>query len=536
MGFGCAADGVGSGSGMSTSGTAGTAGSAGAGGGPGVSAMCRQGASLASARINLLSVAEYTNIVRDVFKVDFVPETIPTQAGEYAVDEDAQVASAEVAKQYLRASDQVAGKLKPCGDAALAAGCVESFLREKLPRAWKRPVTDAEIAGLMAIFNGGVPDGGPRALSLVMQAALSSGAFMYRTEIGTDASGPPGSVSMTPYELASALSFALLQSVPDDALWARAVDGTITQTAVLNAEVDRLLALPVVHDSLTKKVGYYLNVEKVPVVSKDTKAFPEFTASLQSSLYQSAKLFLNDLVWGGSLNDLFTSNKYYSNEEISKVYGLPPVQGSALMPIELPPERNAGILTHPGLLASTNHSAGDDDIVHRGLWIYEQLACASPLGSPPPNALDVQGTFTGTERVKAQTRSSMPQCGACHRFFDPFGFASLNFDTIGRYRTIDPGDNLPVVSSATIAGLGQDLDGPISSMKDVADRLKVGRRVADCAVEHLAEYTMDHNPAAENSCAIEQIKETFARSGKLPELFRAILTSPAFATRDLSNQ
>ena len=73
-------------------------------------------------------------------------------------------------------------------------------------------------------------------------------------------------------------------------------------------------------------------------------------------------------------------------------------------------------------------------------------------------------------------------------------------------------------------------------MKDVADRFKLGRRVADCAVEHLAEYTLDHNPAAENSCAIQQIKENFASSGKLPDLFKAILTSPAFAKRDLSNQ
>lgn len=535
MAFGCAADGVGGKPHeVSPAGTAGTTGT-GTGGGAGVSTTCRQGASLASARINLLSVAEYTNIMRDVFQVEYVPETAPTATGEYPLDEDAQVASAEVAKQYLRAADQVAGKLKPCGDAALAAGCVESFLRKKLPRAWKRPVADAEIASLMAIFNGGLVDGGPRALSLLMEAALGAGAFVYETETGTDASGPTGSVAMTPYELANALSFALLQSVPDDALWAKAVDGTITQAAVLNAEVDRLLALPAVHENLTKKVGYYLNVEKVPLVSKDATAFPEFTATLQSSLYQSAKLFLNDLVWGGSLNDLFTSNKYYSNEEISRVYGLPPVQGSGLMPIELPPERNAGILTHPGLLASTNHHVGSDDIVHRGLWIYEQLVCATPLGAPPANALDVQGTFTGTERVKAQERSKLAQCGACHRFFDPFGFASLNFDVIGRYRTIDPGDNLPVVSTATIAGLGPDLDGPVSSMKDIADRLKVGQRVADCAVEHLAEYTLDHNPAAENSCAVQQIKDTFARSGKLPDLFRAILTSPAFATRDLSN-
>ena len=529
---GCSGDGAGDKPGTMPQGTAGTGGTQGVDPATG----CTINGSLASARISLLSVTEYTNIIRDVFGVEFVPEAPPTETGEYPLDEFAQVGSADIAKQYLRAADQVASKLKPCGDAAVEATCVEAFLRQKLPRAWKRPVTDAEVAGLMTVFNGGLPDGQPRALSLLMEAALGSGAFLYRTEVGTDASGPSGAVAMTAYELASALSFALLQSVPDDTLWAKAADGTITQPAVLSSEVDRLLAMPAARDNLTKKVGYYLDVEKVPVVSKDATAFPEFTATLKSSLYQSAKLFLNDLVWSGSLSDLFTSNKYYANDEIARVYGLPPVQGSGLMPVELPPERNAGILTHPGLLASTNHHAASDDIVHRGLWIYEHLACGSPLGAPPANALDVQNTLTGTERVKAQTRGTLPACAGCHRYFDPFGFASESFDAMGRYRTIDSADNLPVVTQATIVGLGADLDGDVSSMKDIADRLKAGRRVADCAVEHLAEYTLDHNPKAENSCAIQQIKDNFAATGKLPDLFKAILTSPAFATRDLSNQ
>lgn len=510
-----------------------------AGTGPGETPQtgdCRADGSLASARISLLSVTEYTNVVRDVFGVAFVPESPPVNTGEYTLDEFAQVGTADIAKQYSRAAEQVASKLKPCGDAALEAVCVESFLREKLPRAWRRPVTDAEIAGLMSIFTGGLPDGGPRALSLVMQAALGSGAFLYRTEVGADASGPPGSVALTPYELASAVSFALLDTSPDDQLWAKAADGSITQPAVLGAEVDRLLALPAARDNLTQKISFYLAVERIPGASKDSVTFPEFTPSLQSSLYQSAKLFLNDLVWSGQVSDLFTSNRYYSNEELSRVYGLPPVQGNALVPIELPAERNAGILTHPGLLATTNKHTATGDIVNRGLWIYEHLVCGSPLGAPPGNAGDVSNTLMGTARQKAQARNDLPQCGACHRFFDPFGFASEHFDAIGRYRTIDPEDNLPVVSTATIQGLGEDIDGPVASMKDVADRLKNGRRVADCVATHLAEYTLDHDPSGENSCAIQQIKDNFAASGKFPDLFRAILTSPAFATRDVNNQ
>jgi hypothetical protein len=212
------------------------------------------------------------------------------------------------------------------------------------------------------------------------------------------------------------------------------------------------------------------------------------------------------------------------------------VQGSGLVEIQMPPERNAGILTQPGLLASTNPKGAADDVVHRGLWIYSNLVCGVVVGSPPAGATAFFDTLTGTDRVKAQARDALPQCGACHAFFDPFGFASNNFDAIGRYRSIDPQDDMPVVSQSTIKNLGPDIDGDVSSMKDIADRLKTGRRVADCATKVLARYTLNHNPNEENSCAIEQIKDSFAASGKFADLFKAILTSPAFAKRDLGSK
>ena len=541
MGLGACTGGANSGHPSAGSGGAGALGGSGAisGSGPttgGSATGCRSEASLAPARISLINDEEYAHIVRDVFGVTFVPEVTAVRTGEYPLNEGAQIASADVAKQYYRAADQVASKAKPCGDAAVGASCVESFLRQKLPRAFKRPVTDAEIAGLMGIFNGALQDGAQVAFNAVMEAALVSGSFLYRTEIGADASGTTGSVAMSSYELANALSFSVLASVPDDELWGKAADGTITQPAVLSAQVERLLALQPARDILTKKVSYYLDVEKIPVVSKDAGVFSEFTPSLQSSLYQSAQLFLKDLVWNGSLGDLFTSNKYYANEEIAKVYGLPPVQGSGLIEVQMPAERNAGFLSHPGLLATSNLHTASDDVVHRGLWIYSNLVCGVSLGTPPANADEVFKSLTGTDREKAQARNALPQCGACHAFFDPFGMVSNNFDAIGRYRTIDPQDNKPVFTQATIKNLGADIDGDVSSLKDIADRLKTGRRVSDCATKLLAEYTLDHNPNEQNSCAIQQIKDDFAAGGKFVDLFKAILTSPAFATRDLAAQ
>src|SRR5262249_39616996 len=160
-------------------------------------------------------------------------------SGEYGFNaQEIATVGSTMAQAYLRAADQIATKIQPCGTAAITATCMESFLRAKLPLAWRRPVTDAEVTGLMGVFNAGLPDGAARAVQLVMEAALGSPAFLYRTEVGTNAAMATGNVALTPHELASAVSFSLTNSAPDAELRARAEDGTLTTTSVLDAEVD----------------------------------------------------------------------------------------------------------------------------------------------------------------------------------------------------------------------------------------------------------------------------------------------------------
>jgi hypothetical protein len=385
----------------------------------------------------------------------------------------------------------------------------------------------------MTIFNGGLPDGAGRAVELTMQAALASPPFLYRSEVGTNAATATGNVPLTPQEIASAVSFALTNSSPDAELAAKAADGTIASVDVLAAQVDRLMQLPAAHDNLAKKVSYYLNFEKVPIVTKDTSRFPDFTPSLQTSVYQSSQKLLADVLWSGHFADLFSSTRVYANADLARVYGLPGVTGTALAPVDgAAAGYTAGLLTHPALLLSSNKHVGTDDIVHRGLWVYENLACGVSIGAPPANADAVFATLTGTEREKALKRDAL-SCGGCHASFDPFGLVTENFDPIGRHRTIDPESGGPIDTSATIVRVGDDLDGPVKDVNEVASRLAKGRRASDCAAVHLVTYVLDHNPELENSCQMKQVKDDFANTGSFPQLFRAILTSPAFLTRDL---
>jgi hypothetical protein len=506
--------------------------------------QCAPGASLASARLTLLSDDQYRNIVLDAFGVTLPIATtitaLPSTTGLYPYNENAQVATTTV-QAYQRAADEVATRLSAipgCTGAATAA-CVEGFLRKNVALAWRRPLTDAEVTSLLSIFDSGAPDGPARQLQLIIDAVLLHPAFLYRSELGTNAATATGKVALTPFELASAVGFALLNSSPDEALWAKASDGSLTTPSVLASEVSRLMAAPRVKANLLKKVSYYLDFEALPFVSKDPSSFPEF-AGLQGALYQSSQLFLNDVVWGGHFNDLFSSHKIYANQAMAKAFGLPDVSGSELSAVSVSGEAyGAGVLTQPALLAASNLNATGDDVVHRGLWIHDNLLCAPPLPPPPGNASAVAATITGSSREQAMTRDTT--CGVgCHGQFDPFGLVTLSYDSIGRYRTTDPTTTPPGGALDTTATVPADILAGhpgmpvmLKNANDLAQALAVGRQVSDCTADHLATYTLDHSPTFEGSCELQTIRDRFQQSGSFSDLFVSILTSPAFLTRDV---
>jgi hypothetical protein len=547
--------------------------------------QCAEGASFAGARLSLITDDQYRNIVHDVFGVtvplSYTITQPPSDTGSYTYNEGAQVDQATIVQTYQRAADEVASLLTPplsgCTTSTVDATCMQQFLTTQLPLAWRRPVTSDEMTGLMTIFNSAASYGPTRQIQVVMEAALLHPAFLYRSEIGTNAANlSSGKIALTPFELASAVSFAMLNSVPDAELWSKAQDGSLTTPSVLASEVTRLMAVPAAHAFLTKLVSAYLDFEYLPFVIKDPVVYPQF-AALQPVLYQSSQMFLNDLMWnGGVFNDLFTSRKIYTNEAMSAAYGLPTVTGTQLQAVTTTGDMyNAGLLTQPALLAASNKSAGaepmmvpyrpaaDDDVIHRGLWIYYNLVCAPALPQPPGNALTVAATIAGDPtRYQAEYRDGPiaeadggvvvgSGCGAgCHGRFDPFGLPTMSYDGIGRYRTTDPStipangpiddsSNIPmgvltgVSSNTTVNGVPYV---HVNNVGDLAQLFLKGRQASDCAADILITDTLEHSPDVENSCQLQAVKDGFQKGGSFTDLFATIVTSPAFLTRDIENQ
>jgi hypothetical protein len=554
-----AADAAGLGGGVAGGGgAAGSAGADGGGAGGAGGAACAPQASLAPARVWQLTDREYVNVVRQVFGISLsdveAPKVDPSAPGVFNNDSEIRQVDFNDAVEYDRAAEVVAVRAAAnltsfLSCATLDEACVEAFLKKTLPRAYRRPVAPSDVADLMTLYRGAAStDGVAAGVGLVVQAILMSPFFLYRTELGTDAAIATTEVTLTPYELASALSFMFIDSAPDDPLWSAAESGDLANLSTLAGQVQRLLALPDARANLDRMVSYWLDVE-APATVKNRQAFPVYTPELAVDLDKSLKTFLDDVVWKGRLSDLFTSSRVYVNAQLSSVYSITGGLDATFVPVDMPnPERRAGILTQPGMLMAMNKNEAIADVVHRGLFVYRSLLCGADAGDIPPPPADeaaVAATMTGTEREKAAKRA-MLSCGGCHSLIDPLGLVFERYDAIGRYNAtlqvapdpMEPGKFVwttsptPIDTSAVAAPLlGMDLAGPIGDVGELARKLAgAKKRVAYCAARHVGRYAVGYDP--KDSCTVRAAGDVFLQSESFQDLFKALATLPGFRTRD----
>ena len=504
---------------------------------------CDASLGLAPPRLWRLNDQQYANVVHDVFGAGIAVPPDVSAARVRGSEEPSSASGLSIsdlptAQNYFRSAGTVAasavanlGALLPC--ATPDATCIEAFVRTKVARAFRRPVTDEQVTDMLAIYQLGAQDGPSAGIEGLLRYVLQSPWLLWRTELPTNSSATLGPEPLDAFDLASAVSFLLLNSAPDDPLWARAVDGTITQPAVLGAEVDRLMALPSAKANLVNKVGSWLSIRKTEVTAKNPSVFPEFTPEIQASLAESVQLFLEDVVEHGTLSDLVSSHRMYLNQELATLYGIGGVASTSLVPVDVAaPQWAGGILTQPAVLAAMSRSDKGDPI-HRGLFIYNSMVCGGTLPGPPPDALAIDSALPAdaSERDRANYRASDGKCRGCHARFDPFGLVSERYDPIGRYRETDASGKL-IDQTATVNLGGGPLDGFADGIPDLVARMKSARGFSDCASGMVADVALGRAASGENSCALRAVQEAFATNGSFLSLFKAIATSPEFAARD----
>lgn len=304
------------------------------------------------------------------------------------------------------------------------------------PDAWSRAYRQAQ-AGTMPPAGAARPDrAGYGALLMSIESAL-----------GADVPAPEDSSSQ---EIAGRLATLLWNGAPDEALLEEVRREQLTQPAVLEAQVRRMLADDRAEAFVSRFFFPWLGLDQLGTADPDTTHFPDYDVSLRDAMARETALFV-----GSQLRDdrdpieLWNASYTFLNERLAGHYGVPGVTGSQFRRVPLSTAERAGLLGQGSILMVTSRHQHGADAAYtspamRAMWVRMHF-----LGAPVPRA------FPGAQPVKPelpitpQTRTLPAEpCVNCHRNFFPLGYALEQFDPIGRWRTRDQAG--PVDVSGTL--------------------------------------------------------------------------------------
>jgi hypothetical protein len=344
---------------------------------------------------------------------------------------------------------------KTAGDAACARKITENLAR----RAFRRPVTPEEVNRLLPFYEFGREGGGSFDLGIeqVVTAVLSSPEFLYRSIRGTVP--PRGSASsdvegpLTDLELASRLSFFLLNTGPDDELLTLASKGGLTKAGVLEKQVTRMMADAKASSLVTSFAMKWLNIADLDAVKPDPTLFPEFNEQLRRDFSKEAEYFLSSiLLEDRSVVDLLTADQTFLNERLARHYGISGVLGNQFRKVTLSDRQRWGLLGKGAVLLRTSYGDRTSPVL-RGAWVLDKLM-GTPPSPPPPNVatnLDQKaGEKPKTIRARLEQHREQRLCMQCHGVMDPTGLPLENFDAIGRWRTTDRQAENAVIDTSTV--------------------------------------------------------------------------------------
>jgi hypothetical protein len=487
-----------------------------------------------------LTSTQYANAVRDVFGGKVASSTLFPRSGNgvsatgFTSDADATTVSLQDVTFIAEAADEVAlalaaqlPTLTACFANQATSACAGTYLDQYGPRAFRRPLLAAERTAFLALFEQLKAEGAPLAVAAMTSALLQSPQFLYRLEHGA-ADAPAAAFALTPYELASRLSFLVWDTVPDDALLAAAAQGTLSTDAGLRAEAERLLADPKAN---AVGVRFWRELIQIPALAVSAQLDQPLITAMQSQF----DTFVQGQMRTGTLSSMLTAREVPVDARLKQFYGLP---AGGANTTTLPAEQASGVLTLPVVMTGFAHG-NDTSIVYRGRFVRTRLLC-DKIGAPPNGALEMfPNTPSLSQRDRANTRMNFPACKGCHTRMDPIGLGFEQFDPQGHFRTQMP-SGAPVDANGVLAITGSPNEDFVGAAQ-LGTKLSANEAVAACTAKQwfrFAHGRVEQGDASGvtllgDSCSIRFAKERLLGANlSLHELVVATALSPSFRTRD----
>ena len=382
--------------------------------------------------------------------------------------------------------------------------CAKRILGTLMRRAYRRPVVEGDFVAPLQFFKQGRTEGGfDNGIEMALSAVLVSPEFLFRVE-----HDPAGLAPGTPYkvsnlQLASRLSFFLWSSIPDDELLEAATSGRLSNPAVLEHQVRRMLSDPRSRELVTNFASQWLHLRNLESVTPDMRAFPEFDDNLRQAFRDETELFLESVMREDrNVLELLSANYSFLNERLAKHYDIPGIYGSRLRRVDFGANsQRGGLLRHGSILTVTSYATRTSPVI-RGKWVLDNILGIPP--PPPPAAVPALSENTGISktlsmRERLAKHRSNPACFGCHQLMDPVGFSLENYDAVGRWRTSD--DGMAVDSDGGLPD-GSKFDGVAGLQKALLNRPEL---FAGTLTEKLMTYALGRGVEQHDAPAVRGI-------------------------------
>ena len=432
-------------------------------------------------------------------------------------------------RRIFTCTPDAAGSAGP-GLQAAERRCATTIVSTIARRAYRRPVTAADVDALMAFYDmGRAKKGFDGGVQLALRRILVDPAFLFRAERDPETVRAGAAFRVSDLELASRLSFFLWSSIPDEELLRVATNRQLREPAVYAAQVKRMLADPKADALVTNFGGQWLQLRNLQRSAPDLMAYPEFDDGLRQGFRRETELLLTSLLRENrSVMELLTADYTFVNERLARHYGIAGVTGSRFRRVAVTSEARRGLLGHGSMLLVTSHPNRTSP-VKRGKWILENLM-GSPPPPPPANVPPLDEThdparpLTMKERMEEHRRN--PTCANCHRLMDPIGLAMENFDGIGAWRERESGVR---IDAATQLADGSAITGVVALRQALLRRPDVFVRTM---TENLLTYALGRALSPDDMPAVRAIMRDAARQDyRFQALVQGIVNSTPFQMR-----
>ncbi len=408
--------------------------------------------------------------------------------------------------------------------------CAERILSTLMRRAYRRPVTSADLKKPMEFFRETrAQEGFEAGIESALSAILVSPQFLFRVEQDPVGVAPNTAYRISDLDLASRLSFFLWSSIPDDPLLDAAVRGQLHKPSVLEKQVRRMLTDPR-SGALTRNfVGQWLQLRNLESITPDLRLFPDFDDNLRQAFREETELFFDSVAREDrSVLSLLKADFTFLNERLAKHYGIPHVYGSRFRRVSL--DKNSvrgGLLRQGSILTVTSYATRTSPVI-RGKWILENILAMPPPPPPPnvPTLKDSTVSATLSLRNRLSEHRANAACASCHRLMDPVGFSLENFDAVGRWRTLEEGQ--PIDNSGGLPD-GSQFEGASGLERGLLNRPEI---FVGALTEKLLTYALGRGIEHYDAPAVRKIvREAQAKDFCFSSLILGIVDSTPFKMR-----